>query len=117
MELTQIKHFVAVVETGGFTKAPEREALSQPAISASIATLETELEVKLLDRRRTVVVPTVAGKHLLDVGKTMLALSSSVKAELKHLTQPEHLSLGILQSLSSRRVSKPATLEGGRGNV
>jgi len=34
MDLYQIKHFVAVVEGGGFTKGAERVAVSQPAISA-----------------------------------------------------------------------------------
>jgi DNA-binding transcriptional LysR family regulator len=53
MELYQIKHFIAVAETGGFTKGAQRVAISQPAISASIAKLETELDVKLLDRRRS----------------------------------------------------------------
>ncbi len=106
MELTQIRHFVAVVETGSFTRAAEREAISQPAISASVAKLEAELEVKLLDRRRSKVVPTAAGIHLHDVGKTMLALGNSVKAELKSFTRPKQLKLGVLQSLSSRRVSK-----------
>jgi len=46
MDLYQIKHFVAVVEGGGFTKGAERVAVSQPAISASIAKLEAELNVK-----------------------------------------------------------------------
>ena len=48
MELYQIRHFIAVVEAGGFTKAAERIAVSQPAISASIAKLEAELETRLL---------------------------------------------------------------------
>ena len=64
MELYQIKHFVAVVEAGGFTKGAERVAVSQPAISASIAKLEAELNVKLLERRHSQVVPTPAGNAL-----------------------------------------------------
>jgi DNA-binding transcriptional LysR family regulator len=106
MELYQIRHFVAVVETGSFTKGAQREAVSQPAISASIAKLEAELQIKLLDRRRSIVVPTPAGMRLLEAGKAMLYLSNSVKAELKTLTAPKLLRLGVLQSLSSRRVSK-----------
>ena len=53
MELTQIRHFIAVAEAGGFTKGAQRAAVSQQAISASIARLEVELDVKLLDRRRS----------------------------------------------------------------
>lgn len=106
MELYQLKHFVAVVDTGSFTKGAQREAVSQPAISASIAKLEAELEVKLLDRRRSSVVPTAAGTRLLEAGKAMLRLANTVKAELKAMSTPKLLRIGILQSLSSRRVSK-----------
>lgn len=106
MELYQLRHFVAVAETGSFTKGAQREAVSQPAISASIAKLETELEVKLLDRRRTSAVPTAAGLRLLEAAKAMLATAKGVKAELKAMNAPRLLRLGILQSLSSQRVSK-----------
>ncbi len=106
MELYQLRHFVAVVETGSFTKGAQREAVSQPAISASIAKLEAELEVKLLERRRTSVVPTPAGQRLHDAAKAMLSTANRIKAELKALSAPELLRIGILQSLSSRRVSK-----------
>ena len=85
MELYQIKHFIAVAETGGFTKGAQRVAISQPAISASIAKLETELDVKLLDRRSPVV-PTAAGARLLEAGKNILQTCNAAKAELKTIT-------------------------------
>ncbi len=110
MELYQIKHFVAVIETGSFTKGAQRAAVSQPAISASIARLEAELEVKLLDRRRAPVVPTAAGAHLLEAGKAILHACNKVKAELKEINTPRLLRIGILQSLSSRHVSKLLSL-------
>jgi len=47
---TQIRHFAAVAETGSFTKAAIRAAVSQPALSASIAKLEEELGMKLFHR-------------------------------------------------------------------
>lgn len=106
MELYQIRHFVAVIETGSFTRGAQRAAVSQPAISASIARLEAELDVKLLDRRRSPVVPTVAGAHLLEAGKAILNACNKVKAELRTIAAPQLLRIGILQSLSSRQVSK-----------
>ncbi|MGH6813769.1 MAG: LysR family transcriptional regulator [Methylocella sp.] len=104
MELHQIKHFVAVAETGGFTKGAQRVAVSQPAISTSIAKLEAELDVKLLDRRPSQVVPTPAGVRFLEVGKEVLRACNAVKAELKKLTNRKFLRIGILQSLFSGRV-------------
>ena len=37
MELYQIRHFIAVVEAGSFTKGAQLAAVSQPAVSASVA--------------------------------------------------------------------------------
>jgi len=106
MELHQIRHFVAIVETGSFTKGAQRAAVSQSAISHSIARLEAELNVKLLDRQRTPAVPTAAGERLLEVGIAILHACNSVRAELKTLAAPQHLRIGVLQSLSSRHVSR-----------
>lgn len=106
MELHQIRHFLAVVETGSFTKGAQRAAVSQSAISHSIARLEAELDVKLLDRQRTPVVPTAAGMRVLAAGKTILYAWNTVKAELQTIAAPKLLKLGVLQTLSSGQVSK-----------
>jgi len=106
MELHQIMHFIAVVETGSFTKGADRAAVSQPAISASIAKLEAEFDVQLLNRRHSPVVPTSAGERLLEAGKTILHVCNAVKGELEMIARPKLLRIGILQSLSSRQVSR-----------
>ncbi len=105
MELHQIRHFIAVAEAGGFTKGAQRVAVSQPAISASIAKLEAELDVKLLERRHSEVVPTAAGMRLLEVGKTILQSCNDVRAEVKAIANHKYLRIGILQLLFSGHVS------------
>jgi DNA-binding transcriptional LysR family regulator len=105
MEIYQIKHFIAIVETGGFTKGADRAAVTQSTISISIAKLEAEFGVQLLERRSPVV-PTGAGERLVEVGKTILQLCSVVKGELETIAKPKLLRIGILQSLSSRHVSR-----------
>ena len=105
MEIYQIKHFVAIVETGSFTKGADRAAVSQSTISISIAKLEAEFGVQLLERRSPVV-PTGAGERLVEVGKAILQLCSAVKGGLETIAKPKLLRIGILQSLSSRHVSK-----------
>jgi DNA-binding transcriptional LysR family regulator len=104
MELHQIRHFVAVAEAGGFTKGAQRAAVSQPAISASVAKLEAELEVKLLERRHSEVVPTAAGMRLLEVGKIILQSCNDVRAEVKAIANRKHLRLGILHLLFTSHV-------------
>jgi DNA-binding transcriptional LysR family regulator len=103
MEIHQIKHFIAIVETGSFTKGADRAAVTQSTVSISIAKLEAEFGVQLLERRSPVV-PTGAGERLVEVGKAILQLCSVVKGELE--TIAKLLRIGILQSLSSRHVSR-----------
>jgi DNA-binding transcriptional LysR family regulator len=105
MEIYQIKHFIAIVETGSFTKGADRAAVTQSTISISIAKIETEFGVQLLERRSPVV-PTAAGERLVEIGKAILQLCSVVKGELETIAKPKLLRIGILQSLSSRHVSR-----------
>lgn len=105
MEIYQIIHFIAIVETGSFTKGADRAAVSQSAISVSIAKLEAEFGVRLLERR-TPVVPTGAGERVLEAGKAILQICSTLKGELETIARPKFLRIGILQSLSSRQVSR-----------
>ena len=101
MELKQIKHLVAVAETGSFTKASERVAITQPALSASIAKLEAELEVRLLDRRRSNVTPTPAGLRFLERAGSILLECSTMKAEVRKVALPQPLRIGVLRTLPS----------------
>ena len=50
MEIRQLEYFVSVVETNSFTKAAEKQYVSQPCITHSIRKLEEELGFELFDR-------------------------------------------------------------------
>ncbi len=50
MELTQLKYFQALAQYKNFTQTAKMIAVSQSALSRSIAKLEQELEVSLFDR-------------------------------------------------------------------
>src|SRR5712671_5315505 len=83
MELYQIRHFAVVAETGSFTKAAIRAAVSQPALSTSIAKLEEELGVKLFHRSPKAVTLTPAGRRFHMTAQEILAACNKVKAELR----------------------------------
>jgi DNA-binding transcriptional LysR family regulator len=105
MEIYQLIHFIAIVETGSFTKGADRATVSQSTISVSIAKLEAEFGVRLLGRRSPVV-PTAAGQRVFEAGKAILHICSTLKGELETIAKPKLLRIGILQSFSSRQVSK-----------
>ncbi|MGO4332448.1 LysR family transcriptional regulator [Cupriavidus sp. 2TAF22] len=50
MNLQQLDHLLALVETGSFSRAAEKLNLTQPALSRSIQMLESELGQCLIDR-------------------------------------------------------------------
>jgi DNA-binding transcriptional LysR family regulator len=76
-DLRQLEIFRNVMELGSFSKAADAVCLAQASVSERIATLESMVGTRLLDRLGRQVVPTKAGeilyKHatlLLDMKKT-----------------------------------------------
>lgn len=65
MDLTELKTFVAVAQSGSITHASKLVHLSQPAVSAHIKTLEEELGLALFDRTSRGMTLTADGKRLL----------------------------------------------------
>lgn len=83
--LTQLLHFVAIVDHGGLTRAAAVLNISQPALTRSLQALEFRLDVKLLTRtggRREL---TEAGKLLLSRAKSILAEQNSILEDLASL--------------------------------
>ncbi|HEX7958763.1 MAG TPA: LysR family transcriptional regulator [Terriglobales bacterium] len=106
MELRQIRHFIAVAETGSFTKAAQRTSVSQPALSASVAKLEAEYQVKLLDRRRSRVVPTAAGQRLLERAAAILLACNSVRAQVRSTGGSRAMRIGVLRTFATQPVCR-----------
>jgi len=76
MELRQLRHFVAVADARSFTAAATSLAISQPALSQSIARLERELDCTVLVRNKhnpgVGVLLTPAGTSLYADARTIL---------------------------------------------
>jgi len=68
LRLRDLHVLLTVVQCGSMTKAAHRLGVSQPAISKSIADLESTLHVRLLDRGPQGVEPTLYGRKLVRRG-------------------------------------------------
>ncbi|MGB3364345.1 MAG: LysR family transcriptional regulator, partial [Thermodesulfobacteriota bacterium] len=82
MELHQLRYFVAVAETGGFSKAAKRCYVAQPSLSQQIIKLEHELGKELFERLNRRVALTEAGKALLPRAKLILKEAGNIKSAI-----------------------------------
>lgn len=82
MELEQLRAFVAVAETGSFTRAAERLYTSHSSISRAVTALERELGATLMERGNRVIGLTPAGETLLEGAKDILAREEKLKTEI-----------------------------------
>ena len=64
MELKQLEYFIAIAETGSFSRAAARLAVGQPILSRQIKALEQDLGVELYHRTGRGIVLSEAGKVL-----------------------------------------------------
>ncbi|QBC31129.1 LysR family transcriptional regulator [Pandoraea sp. XY-2] len=65
LNLRDIRAFIAVAQTGSFTRAASRLHLSQPALTVQIRRLEETVGVRLFDRNSRNVALTPTGRELL----------------------------------------------------
>ncbi|MDX2440853.1 MAG: LysR family transcriptional regulator [Desulfobacterales bacterium] len=72
MNINQLKTYIAVIETGSFTKAAKTVNLTQSAVSLQIKRLEEELGLPLLTRIAKAVKLTAAGRDLLQYAKIII---------------------------------------------
>ena len=63
MELRQLRYFVAITESGSFSRAAEKVFVAQSALSHQIAQLEAELGTSLFHRSRRGIELTEAGRR------------------------------------------------------
>src|SRR6516165_129252 len=82
MELHQLRYFVAVAQTGNFSRAAERCHVSQPSLSQQILKLERRLGQPLLNRLGRRAVLTDAGRLLLDRATNILATVDDAERRL-----------------------------------
>src|SRR5260370_485040 len=103
MELRQLIYFEAVARFGGFSRAAEQLRIAQPAVSAQIRRLETELGTVLLQRTTRRVALTHAGELFLARARTVLDQLDGARADLDDLAAVlrGHLRIGATLVLAS----------------
>ena len=94
-----LQSFVAIVETGSFTRAGERMHLTQSTISQQMRRLEQQLGCPLLDRSGRQVVTTAQGETLLGLARRILGLLAQAGDRVGETSLP--LRLGVPEDFAA----------------
>lgn len=84
MDLNQLRSFTVIAKEGSLARASILLFLSQPAVSAQLKALETELQLKLFDRTAKGMVLTDAGSALLEEATKALDAASNLTIKAQH---------------------------------
>ncbi len=108
MNLKHLEYFTKVVQRGSIKSAGEVLGVTQPAISAAIRKLETELGVPLLIRDVNGSAPTKYGQSLYASALTMASVTDSARRKISTLQDPTsgHIRIGTGPSVAVGYVSR-----------
>jgi LysR family carnitine catabolism transcriptional activator len=102
LNVRHLRAFVAVAETGRFTRAAERLGLAQSSVSESVGVLERMLDLRLFDRHTRMLKLTEAGTQLLPRVLRLVADCDEVLNSSREIAELErghvHVAAPSLQS-------------------
>ncbi len=98
MDTQSLQAFLAVAESGSFSRAAEQLHLTQPAVSKRIAVLETQIDARLFDRIGRSIRLTEAGHLLLPRARQILVMVDDSRRALSNLSSDVAGSLTLATS-------------------
>ncbi|WP_300395457.1 LysR family transcriptional regulator [Henriciella sp.] len=99
-----VRYFLAVVDSGNFTRAAQRMHVAQPTLSIGIAKLEELVGASLFDRNNKRVNLTDAGARFLPFARRIESEFNRSLAAIQDVQPSRILKLGILNTISSALV-------------
>ena len=98
MNLKQLEAFVEVAQSGSFSKAAKKLFLTQPTISAHIASLEKELDTRVFVRNTKEVSLSPEGQKLYTYARQILDLTEKIREEFGRHDEEEQKCVTIAAS-------------------
>ncbi|HET9069285.1 MAG TPA: LysR family transcriptional regulator [Amaricoccus sp.] len=84
LDMSALRSFTAVADSGGVTRASAQLNLTQSAVSMQLKRLETQLGLELFDRSGRSLLLTAQGEQLLAYSRRLLALNDEAWSRLTH---------------------------------
>lgn len=101
MDRLLLRYFLAVVDTGSFSRAADLTRVSQPTVSAGIARLERDLGAPLFVRSNRRVELTEAGARLVEPARRIEAAFLEAQAALAETHAVTTIRLGLASTLAA----------------
>lgn len=95
LDITTLRSFVAVADSGGVTRAAGFLHLTQSAVSMQLKRLEELLGLDLLDRSGRTIALTASGEQVLAYARRMVALNDEVITRLTDQAYEGQIALGV----------------------
>ncbi len=95
LDITTLRSFVAVADSGGVTRAAGFLHLTQSAVSMQLKRLEELLGLELLDRSGRGIALTASGEQLLGYARRMVAMNDEVIGRLTDKAYEGEIVLGV----------------------
>lgn len=110
-DLRQLAHAVALADHGHFGRAAAAVALSQPAFSRSIQSLERRFGCRLFERERGRAVPTPYGRIVVERARRLLHDASELRREVALLKGGDTGELRVSVGAFPAELSVPSALK------
>lgn len=95
LDVTTLRSFVAVAESGGVTRAAGFLHLTQSAVSMQLKRLEELLGLNLFDRSGRTIALTASGEQLLVYARRMVSLNDEVISRLTDQAYEGEIKVGV----------------------
>lgn len=102
MTIQQLKYIVALDEERHFARAAEVCMVTQPGLTIQLKNLEEEIGIKIFDRTKVPLTPTVLGIEIINKARKILREADDIRdfvVNEKNLLEGE-LKLGVITTLS-----------------
>jgi molybdenum-dependent DNA-binding transcriptional regulator ModE len=105
MNLGSLRHALAVVEEGNFSRAAERLGISKQLLSRQVGALERKLGVTLFERVPGGAYPSLAGVAFLEEARAIIAMIDSAVARARRIAQCEQARVRVGIAVAASRTA------------
>lgn len=99
-----LRSFVAVVDSGSFTRAADSTHLTQSTVSQQVRKLESQLGCELLHRKGRYVTATLEGERVLNYARRILQLMNEAVVQTSVSAEQQKIRLGVPEDFATHAI-------------